>query len=115
MSGSIGSMLASFATAAVQRTVDASSGSSDFAAQLDASFRARAERLGLELPPAATQAADTKTPSGETVDEIWKRAQLMSVAAGNGPGDAMMQAIGEASDRRWAQRMHRDAPDLFDI
>ncbi|MCW2921049.1 MAG: hypothetical protein JWL76_923 [Thermoleophilia bacterium] len=91
----------------------ANSSAGSFAAQLDASFRARAEQLGLELPAAPTA---TGTPDGdaEDVEAIWKRAQLQSAAL-NGTGDALMQAVGDAADARWDKRHHRGAPDLFDM
>lgn len=121
MSGSIGSMLASFGRdameatlAAAGRTATPSETSGNFGAQLEASFQARAERLGLTLSPSA--AATTSPPSSaETVDQIWKRAQMLSVAAGNGPGDAMMQSLSDAADARWARERSGDAPDIFDL
>lgn len=82
-----------------------------FAAQLDASFQARAKQLGLHLPEAFAEPLEPIAHGEqEGVDALWQRLQLQS-AASNGPGDALMQAISEAADARWAQRHH--PRDLF--
>lgn len=121
ISDTIGSMLNDLGALRSQlmtpaaRTSGTAAGSTagSFSSQLDASFRARAEQLGLKLPAAPST---TGAPEGdaEDVDAIWKRVQLQSAAL-NGPGDALMQAVGDAADARWAERHHRGAPDLFDM
>lgn len=120
MGETIGSMLTGLAALRTQLPVATAraSGSApsssplSFAEQLDASFRSRAERLGLDLPVAAP-AADP-AGGGDDVDAIWKRVQLQSAAI-HGPGDALMQAVGEAGDARWEQRHGRGDRDLFDM
>jgi hypothetical protein len=128
MGQSIGSMLADLGAlrsqqaptslGAIPGRSSAASSSDSFAAQLDASFRARAERLGLELPAAAIgPSVPSNGVEGEDVNAIWQRAQLQSAAL-NGPGDAMMQAVGEAADARWEQRQrqrHGGGNGLFDV
>jgi len=126
MSGSIGAALASFADLSVRGTLDragaragtAASGlssSSSFASQLEASFQARAKLAGIDLPALATS---TLIPASggahvpESANDIWKRAQMLSIAAGNGPGDAMMKSLADAADAR-AQRRHSGADSFF--
>jgi len=127
MSGSIGAALASFADLSVRGTLDRagaragtaasglSSSSSSFASQLEASFQARAKLAGIDLPALATS---TLIPASggahvpESANDIWKRAQMLSIAAGNGPGDAMMKSLADAADAR-AQRRHSGADSFF--
>lgn len=115
MSQSIGMLLGSMASLSPQsvrthpgaRVSPASTPS--FADQLDASFRTRAKRLGLELPqPAAAEHA----PS-EAVEAVWARVQRAD-AARNGLGDAIMRSLAEAADARHEQR-EGCGRDLFDL
>lgn len=124
MGESIGSMLTDLGALRTQlmapnaRTTTGRSGASSdsFAAQLDASFRARAEQLGLKLPAgaAAPMAPGALVEAGDDVDAIWKRVQLQAAAL-YGPGDAVMKAVGDAADARWEQRRNRGGNDLFDM
>ena len=109
----LGAMRAQLMAPTTRPASGAAPSSGSFADQLDASFRARAQQLGLDLPAAP---ATTALPgaAGDDVNAIWQRAQLQSAAA-NGPGDAMMQAIGEAADARWDRLHGRDERDLFDL
>ncbi len=123
MGETIGSMLTDLGALRTQLSASiarpsasaASSSSASFAEQLDASFRTRAERLGLDLPAAASAGGPNESASaGDDVDAIWKRAQLQSAAL-HGPGDALMQAVGDAADARWEQRQGRGKRSLFDM
>jgi hypothetical protein len=78
--------------------------SESFGAQLEASFRARATQLGLQLPVAP--ADDMPIADAEDVDAIWQRAQVKALADGFGPGDAMRRQLADAADARWQQRTH---------
>ncbi|MCW2960089.1 MAG: hypothetical protein JWM25_297 [Thermoleophilia bacterium] len=118
MDSSIGSALASFADLSVQNTMrmagvessDAIGGTQSFGAQLEASFRARAEQLGVQLPEATSQAS---VGAGvETSADAWKRAQIQSLADGNGPGDAMLKTLADASRDRHDKR-HSGASGFF--
>jgi hypothetical protein len=86
-----------------------------FADQLNASFRSRAEQLGLKLPAAPT-APSPSVPGadGETVDAIWKRAQVVANANGGGIADSIMDGLDAAADKRAEQRHGRSSGmDLF--
>lgn len=118
MGESIGSILTSLGAGRAARSAPTASAAHDapsdsFAARLDASFRARASQLGLDLP-SLEPARESTAAQEETVDVIWQRAQLQSAAL-NGPGDAMMRAVGEAADARWEQRQRHAGRDPFDI
>lgn len=115
MDATIGSTLGNIVDLTVQRLVsNASKGSTptEFAKQLDASFRARAICDGLTLPdsnttpaiPASTPASTVTGTDATTVDELWAAAQRRELAAGRGPGDALLKSLSDTADARADRR-----------
>jgi hypothetical protein len=90
-------------------TLRSGSAGQSFDALLMEGFRARAAHLGLELPPSST--FDGSAPP--TADDLWQQAKLRSIAAGNGPGDAMLKVLADAAAARH-ERRHRPK-DLFSL
>ncbi|MEO6867432.1 MAG: hypothetical protein ABI200_05375 [Gaiellales bacterium] len=86
-----------------------------FAELLQEGFRARAAQLGLELPapsPATSPGAPADADAA-SADAAWEQAKLRSIAAGHGPGDAMLKMLGEAAAARH-ERRHQPL-GLFDL
>ncbi|MCW2955417.1 MAG: hypothetical protein JWO69_286 [Thermoleophilia bacterium] len=113
MDGSIGAALTSHVDLAVRgmragagvKTATGATPADDFAAQLQASFAARATQLGLTLP--ATVEGGVAADAGvETSDAAWKRAEMQALADGHGPGDAMLKTLAEASQQRAERERH---------
>ncbi|MCW2922983.1 MAG: hypothetical protein JWM98_387 [Thermoleophilia bacterium] len=90
---------------------------SSFAKLLDEGLRARAARYGVTLPgpdaPAAPGAAGGATAAPADADALWQSAKLQS-SARNGQGDAIMQALSDASQARWEAR-GRGHDNAFDM
>lgn len=109
----IGMLIGSIAGPATKWThaatgVAAPGSSASFADQLDASFRARATRLGLELP----QPAHGERSATEPTEDLWARMQREDAAI-NGVSNAIMRSLADAADARHEQR-HRRGRGPFD-
>lgn len=84
-------------------------------ASLDTSTLANAEQLRAMLTEAGTdmpgRVADPH-PSSE-LDDPYVQAQLKSLADGFGPADAMLKAMSQAADERYARRDHGSSRTSF--
>jgi hypothetical protein len=82
-----------------------------FAELLTEGFRARAAQLGIDLPPESASSSGESKPAA-AIDE-WQQAKLRSIAAGNGPGDAMLKVLADAAAARYERR--HQPPGAFDF
>lgn len=114
MAGMIGEVLASMAHAAsmpATATHNAAAAGTSFADQLDASFRQRAARLGLDLP-GTPGVAPGHAAASDSADDAWQLAQAASLALGHGPGDAMMAALADAAEQRHDRTLRGSSQSL---
>lgn len=89
-------------------------GGADFGALLRQMQDERLSRTGLRP---ASGAAPEPAAGGPTSDDLWRQAELRSLADGFGPGDALMRQIGDAADARWERQRdrHGHAEGLLDF
>lgn len=103
---SVGGMLNSMIAVQVQSVMSRAAGTPESAAAATPFVDRLMQQLG-------RQSAETPSDSApiETVDALWQRMKLLSMAGGNGQADAIMQAL---NDRDEAARTHKTR-SLFDF